>query len=114
VPTHLLTREAISLYFEKLKADGILAIHITNRHFLLKKVLSVHAESMHFAALIQEYVPQHEAPLVVATDWVVMAKNPQTLLPLSDSLLGNWEKMPLYFDMLPWTDDFTNIITIWK
>lgn len=114
VPTHLLTREAIELYFEKLKPDGILALHITNRHFLLKKVLSIHAENQHYASLIQEFTPQNEAPLVVATDWVVMAKNPQTLTPLSQSQLGNWEKMPLYFDMKPWTDDFTNIVNIWK
>jgi hypothetical protein len=43
-----------------------------------------------------------------------MAKNPETLAPLSLSRLGNWQKMPLYFDMNPWTDDFTNIVSIWK
>ena len=114
VPTHLLTKEAIELYFKKLKPQGILAFHITNRHLLLKKVLSIHAEEMHISALIEEFKPQQELPLVVATDWVVMAKNPQTLSPLSLSRLGNWQKMPLYFDMRPWTDDFTNIVSIWK
>ena len=114
VPTHLLTEEALELYFKKLKPNGILAFHITNRHLLLKKVLSIHAEHLHFAALIQEFKPQQELPLVVATDWVVMAKNPETLAPLSLSRLGNWQKMPLYFDMKPWTDDFTNIVSIWK
>jgi hypothetical protein len=114
VPTHLLTEEALELYFKKLKPDGILAFHITNRHLLLKKVLSIHAEHLHLAAFIQEFKPQQELPLVVATDWVVMAKNPETLTPLSLSRLGNWQKMPLYFDMKPWTDDFTNIVSIWK
>ncbi|MEN9597057.1 MAG: hypothetical protein RL236_1491, partial [Pseudomonadota bacterium] len=55
VPTHLLTREAIDLYFKKLKPNGILAFHITNRHLLLKKVVSIHAEQMKLAALIQEF-----------------------------------------------------------
>jgi hypothetical protein len=114
VPTHLLTQEAIELYFKKLKPQGILAFHITNRHLLLKKVLSIHAEKMHFSALIEEFKPQQELPLIVATDWVVMAKDSQTLTPLSLSRLGNWQKMPLYFDMQPWTDDFTNIVSIWK
>ncbi|MDD2660658.1 MAG: fused MFS/spermidine synthase, partial [Methylococcales bacterium] len=114
VPTHLLTQEALELYFKKLKPNGILAFHITNRHLLLKKVLSIHSENLHFQALIEEFKPQQELPLVVATDWVVMAKNPETLSPLSQSRLGNWQKMPLYFDMKPWTDDFTNIISIWK
>jgi hypothetical protein len=114
VPTHLLTREAIELYFKKLKPNGILAFHITNRHLLLKKVVSIHAEEMHLAALINEFKPQTDAPLIVATDWVVLAKNPETLKPLQTSQLGSWQKMPLYFDMPAWTDDFTNIVSIWK
>jgi len=43
-----------------------------------------------------------------------MAKQAETLEPLRLSRLGNWQKMPLYFDMKPWTDDFTNIVSIWK
>ena len=114
IPTHLLTQEAIKLYFDKIKPDGILALHITNRHLALKKVLSNHAENLHLSALIQEYKPQQDIPLVVATDWVVMAKSSQTLELLKQSQLGSWQKMPLYFDIKPWTDDFTNIVTIWK
>ena len=114
VPTHLLTREAIELYLKKLKPNGILAFHITNRHLLLKKVVSIHAEQMKLAALIQEFKPQTDAPLIVATDWVVLAKNPETLKPLQTSQIGSWQKMPLYFDMPAWTDDFTNIVSIWK
>ena len=115
VPTHLLTREAIELYFKKLKPNGILAFHITNRHLLLKKVVSIHAEQMKLAALIQEFKPQdNPPPLIVATDWVVLAKNPEMLKPLQTSQIGSWQKMPLYFDMPAWTDDFTNIVSIWK
>ncbi len=114
VPTHLLTKEALELYFRKMKPNGILAFHMTNRHLSLKKVLSINAEALHLAALIQEYKPQQDIPLVVATDWVVMAKHAESIKPLSLSRLGNWQKMPLYFDMKPWTDDFTNIVNIWK
>ncbi len=114
VPTHLLTKEALELYFKKLKPGGILAFHMTNRHLSLKKVLSINAEALHLAALIQEFKPQQDIPLVVATDWVVMAKQAETLEALRLSRLGNWQKMPLYFDMKPWTDDFTNIVSIWK
>jgi hypothetical protein len=80
----------------------------------LKKVLSIHAENLHLAALIEEFTPQEEQPLVVATDWVVLANHSETLEPLKVSLLGDWQKMPLYFDMKTWTDDFTNIVDIWK
>ena len=30
IPVHLLTREAIQLYFRHLKAAGVLALHISN------------------------------------------------------------------------------------
>lgn len=110
VPTHLLTGEALQLYFAKLKDNGILAFHITNRHLALKKILSDHAQQLHSTALIQEFKPITEMPLVIATDWVVMSKNADVLTPLQ----GNWQKLPLYFDTKTWTDDFTNIISIWK
>ncbi|WP_024299374.1 fused MFS/spermidine synthase [Methylomicrobium lacus] len=114
IPTHLLTQEAIQLYFQKLKPNGILALHITNRHLALKKVLADHAKQLHYDALLQEFVPQQEIPLVAATDWVVMAKKPETLDPLRSSSLGKWQKLPITFGLKPWTDDFTNIVTIWK
>lgn len=114
VPIHLLTQEAIKLYFTKLKANGILAFHITNRHLALKKVISNHLSQLKLAGLIQEFKPQKQMFLVSATDWVVMAKKAETLSPLRQSRLGNWQKLPLYFDIKPWTDDFSNIIGIWK
>ena len=114
VPTHLLTQEALQLYFSKLKANGILAFHITNRHLDLKKVLADHAKQLHYAALIQEFKPKQDLPLVVATDWFVLAKNEQVLAPLYKNGLGRWQKPGLYFGMKPWTDDFTNIVSIWK
>lgn len=114
VPTHLLTREAFELYFSKLKDDGLLAFHITNRHLALKKVFANHADNMQFAALLQEFKPEHDVPLVVATDWVVISKRPERLQRLQQSRLGHWQKLPLSFGLQPWTDDFTHIIGIWK
>ena len=114
IPMHLLTREAMNLYFRKLKPDGILAFHITNRHLNLKNVLSEHANALHLAALLQEFKPEHELPLVVATDWVVMSQQAERLQRLQQSRLGHWQKLPITFGQKPWTDDFTHIIGIWK
>ena len=114
VPTHLLTREALQLYFSKLKDTGLLAFHITNRHLALKKVLADHVNELHLAALMQEFKPETDVPLVIATDWVVIAKQPERLQRLQQSRLGHWQKLPLTFGLQPWTDDFTHIIGIWK
>jgi hypothetical protein len=114
VPTHLLTKEALALYFKKLNPNGILAFHITNRHLALKKVLSINVEQAHFAALIQEFKAPENMPLVVDTDWVMIARQAETLEPLKLAMLGDWQTMPLYFELSPWTDDYTNIVKIWK
>ena len=39
IPVHLLTKEAVELYFRKLKPDGILVVHISNRHLELAPVV---------------------------------------------------------------------------
>lgn len=114
VPTHLLTREAIMLYFTKLKPDGILALHITNRHLQLKKVVAEHARHLKLATLIQEFKPQNAQQLVIPTDWMVMARKDEMLNNLHKNNTGNWKKPPLYFGMKSWTDDFTNIVEIWR
>ena len=40
IPVHLLTKEAMELYFRHLKPDGILAVHISNRYLDLQPVLA--------------------------------------------------------------------------
>src|SRR5262249_2248470 len=44
IPVHLLTREALRLYFDALKPDGVLALHISNRYLRLEPVVAGLAE----------------------------------------------------------------------
>ena len=45
IPVHLLTSEAMDLYFRHLRPDGILAVHISNRYLDLVPVLAGEALS---------------------------------------------------------------------
>jgi hypothetical protein len=40
IPIHLLTSEAMSLYFRKLRQNGILVMHVSNRHLELASVVA--------------------------------------------------------------------------
>ena len=40
IPVHLLTLEAMELYFRHLRPDGVLAVHISNRYLDLAPVLA--------------------------------------------------------------------------
>src|SRR5580698_9608149 len=47
IPIHLLTREALALYFHHLKPTGILALHISNRYLDLAPVCAAGAAYFH-------------------------------------------------------------------
>ena len=57
VPVHLLTREAVELYLQKLRPNGLLAFHISNNYLDLKPVVGGIARSLGCIALAQDYVP---------------------------------------------------------
>ena len=46
IPVHLLTREAIALFLHKLAPEGILALHISNRHLDLPAIAAATALSV--------------------------------------------------------------------
>ena len=54
IPIHLGTREALLLYLAKLKENGILVFHISNRYLDLKPVLSNLAQNAGLIGLVQE------------------------------------------------------------
>src|ERR1051326_6211762 len=45
IPVHLLTKEAMLLFYRHLKPDGILAVHISNRYLDLQPVLAGHRDA---------------------------------------------------------------------
>ena len=53
IPVHLLTREALRLYFDMLGPRGILALHISNRYLRLEPVVANLAEDGRYARLLQ-------------------------------------------------------------
>ena len=53
IPMHLMTREAISLYLSRLAPDGVLVMHISNRHLRLAPIVARLAASQGLAAVQQ-------------------------------------------------------------
>ena len=50
IPVHLLTKEAVAIYLDHLKPDGVIALHISNRHIALRPVLARLARDLALAA----------------------------------------------------------------
>ena len=86
IPIHLITYEAMVMYFDKLTDDGIVCFHISNRYLNLKPVLG---------NLAAKYTREQKKPLVgyymedgadgigkVESTWVVLAHEPKYLMRL--------------------------------
>jgi spermidine synthase len=113
IPVHLMTVEAVELYFERLADDGVLAVHISNRFMNLAPVLGaiVEAEGLsafewHDQAVSREQSRRGKEP----SHWVVIARSKANLAPIIDDPDAGWQ--PLSGDPADvWTDDFSDVIS---
>ncbi|MDQ3680622.1 MAG: fused MFS/spermidine synthase [Actinomycetota bacterium] len=113
IPVHLLTREAMALYLDKLTDDGVLAVHITNRYLDLRPVLGGLARDAGLQALVRRDLDVPEAERRAgrsASVWVVAARRPADLGRLRED--PRWEALPPSAQLGVWTDDFSNIVSV--
>lgn len=110
IPIHLLTREAIQIYLSRLSDSGVMAFHISNRHFDLEPVLAGLALDQRMTGLARIDRVDNEALSGFSTScWVVLARSAERLRGLAAS--PNW--IPLRSkNSLVWTDDFSNIWSV--
>lgn len=115
IPVHLLTREALKLYFDKLTPNGVLLVHISNNHLDLPP-------------LVARLAADHDPPLVVRychdiandterldgksdSQWMVLARTESDLGRLGTHAF--WQRVPIIPGPL-WRDDFANLLSLWK
>ena len=109
IPVHLLTREAMALYFQRLAEHGVLAVHVSNRHLDLEPVLANLAKDAGLVARVCDDGSDRVNGRYSST-WVAVARRMEDL----GSLAGDDEWTPLHehpHDRL-WTDDYSNIIDV--
>jgi len=111
IPVHLLTKEAIHLYFSKLNENGVLLIHITNRYVDLAPVMARLAEENGFAARLCDDDEEYETGKDGST-WVLFARKENDLGRLSRN--NDWTKIESRKGIHVWTDDFSNILSVFK
>jgi spermidine synthase len=85
IPVHLITKEALRLYRDKLAPDGIVAFHISNRYLDLRPVLANLAEDAGMAAIIQHDDSEKEVGKY-ATEWVLLAGREADFGALADDI----------------------------
>lgn len=108
VPTHLLTREAIRLYVEKLRPGGVLVFNVTNRNLDLAPMLGATARVNGLAAVTAE---DHRAETreSLPSEWVVVARTEADLEPLRRR---NERWQPIRADGPVWTDTYSSLLGV--
>lgn len=113
IPMHLLTEEALKLYCAKLREDGVLVFHISNRYLQLEPMLAALAEKHQLACLARKdltVTAQERQDGKNPSHYVVMARHAKDLSPLSQR--AAWSRPAPSAGVLPWTDDYSNILSL--
>ncbi len=111
IPMHLLTREAFGVYLSRLKSDGVLVLHISNRHLQLAPVVGRLAESHGLVALQEVDALQPGAPEgKQASQWVVVARKAADVAALRSD--PRWSPLAAPPATPLWSDDFSNILSV--
>jgi hypothetical protein len=108
VPTHLLTREAMELYFASIEQGGIIAIHISNRYLDLEPVVGRLAAELGLAARLSEFYPGPNDAGAAPTVLAVLAESEADLGELATS--SRWR--PLRANAILWTDSHSDLLSL--
>lgn len=113
IPVHLITREAIEIYLSRLAEDGVLAIHISNRHLDLHPVLANIVQKIrHEGTKAGEQMPQlcgyhmsdddEEAAGKNRSHWVAIARSPRHMAKLTavPDRKTRWERDPMQMALM--------------
>jgi hypothetical protein len=109
VPVHLLTREALRLYLDRLAPGGLLAFNITNRYLDLEPVLAALAAAEGLVARVRYDVNISDAERSAGkqpTIWAVLARREGDLQTLGPD--PAWKPAQASPGRRAWTDDFAD------
>jgi SAM-dependent methyltransferase len=110
IPVHLLTKEAMLLYFRHLRPDGILAVHISNRYLDLQPVLLGETRATGKIARVVD-TDDDDTQDVFGATWVLIV-SPESGFPPEVMAESAPVRTQRYVRL--WTDDYSNLFQILK
>ena len=112
IPAHLMTREAVALFKDRAKDDGVVVFHISNNVMDFSGILARIASDLGLVALRnQDRVARPDHPdLRTPSDVVALVRDPTHM---GQKALASGEWLPITPDASArlWTDDYSTILT---
>jgi spermidine synthase len=120
VPVHLLTVEAFKLYLRKLKPDGVLVLHLSNRFFKLGYIVARIFAELDIEGIERRDDPKdysikydwYDMPRISKSYWVAGSKKNARLKLIGR--FGNWKTLESQSDYSLWTDDYANLLQVYN
>jgi hypothetical protein len=112
IPVHLMTREAMAIYLQHIRPDGVIAFHVSNRFLNLAPVVAQLAEDARMRAILIDDAPSKDDYWLKTTDYVLVTRNKAFLDdPVVKARGQAIEPVP---GLKLWTDDYNNLFKILK
>jgi len=111
IPAHLVSREAIQMYLKKIKPNGMILFHVSNRYMNVEGLVAAIIVDAGLQGLVR-YDDNEDAIGKTTSDYVVAARSEDDLGDLVDDL--NWSTVEKPARIKPWTDDYSNMLAILK
>jgi len=108
VPVHLLTREAMALYLNKLAPGGIVVSHVMNRHMELASVVAGIAAANGMVTRVMSSDYSGSEAYFYASTVAAVARTDADFGALLT--LGDWKVEAPDPEQWIWTDDYSNIV----
>lgn len=123
VPVHLLTVEAFELYLRHLRPAGVIAAHISNLHVDLSPLLFRLGERYGLRSLLVATEEERAEYLLARSNWVILTRDGEFLAEMQERFRP-WRDRNVvglyvgdrsrYRTVDLWTDDYSNLLQIWK
>jgi spermidine synthase len=109
IPLHLLTTQALQLYLQHLKPNGILAFHVSNQYLNLPPQLALLAQSAHLE--VRNVVTgEEDARGEFRAEWVLMTYDPTFFT--QPEVASFADQIQIKPNLRLWTDDYSSLLPI--
>lgn len=120
IPLHLVTLEAFRLYKSKLKPDGLLMLHVSNRYFHLAPIIRRICDQMAMKTLESLDLPKnysnrydwYDLAFITPSVWVAASPDQKRLNMLK--CFRKWDEPGVDNTLSVWTDDHANLLQVYK
>jgi hypothetical protein len=107
IPVHLLTREAFAIYLPHMAPDGIIAVHISNKHFALEPVVLAIADAYQLETVTIDAKSSTSGDS--SSSWVLVSASPRALRP---KRIYNARRKNQTVARVLWTDDHASLFEV--